>query len=104
MTEALTKLEVVSKLSRLSPSRKIAKLYELRHALDDETFRAVATLLAIDLSRGENPKRWTHVDDVEKIEETSEGVADEEVEDVEIVEVLQDDEYLGQRVVEKIWR
>ncbi|MFN3804232.1 MAG: hypothetical protein ACK4SY_04175 [Pyrobaculum sp.] len=101
MAEA--KLEVISKLSRLPPGRKIAKLYELRHALDDETFRAVATLLAIDLSRGENPKRWTHVDDVEKIEETSEGVVEEWVEDIE-VEVLQEDKYLGQRVVEKIWR
>lgn len=106
MSVAVSQLEVLlPKLTRLPPAKKMAVLYKLREVLDYEDFREVAALLALDLSRGENPKRWS-LPDLEEVvnEEQLEAVEDLTEEGVEDVEEVGDDEYLGQRVVEKVWR
>jgi hypothetical protein len=53
---------LIPKLTRLPPLKKAAALYKLRSVLDEESFRHLAALLAVDLSRGENPKRWAPLD------------------------------------------
>nr|WP_181953940.1 hypothetical protein [Pyrobaculum arsenaticum] len=89
----------------MSPEKKMALLYKLREELDYENFREVAALLAINLSRGENPKRWS-LPDLEEVvsEEQLEAVEDLIEGDIEDVEEVEGDEYLGQRVVERVWR
>jgi len=73
---------LIPRLRRLSPAKRAAALYKLRETLDEEDFKYVAALLAVDLSVGENPRRWV----------------------VETIEVVEDDEYVGKRVVERLWK
>ncbi|AFA38484.1 hypothetical protein Pogu_0457 [Pyrobaculum oguniense TE7] len=103
---AVSQLEVLlPKLTKMSPEKKMALLYKLREELDYENFREVAALFAINLSRGENPKRWS-LPDLEEVvsEEQLEAVEDLIEGDIEDVEEVEGDEYLGQRVVERVWR
>lgn len=101
---ALTQLETaLARLKRLSPRQKIEMLYELRHKLDEDSFRHVATLLAVNMSQGENPKRWAPIEDVERYDE--EEAAEDPLEaSIEDVEFLEDDEYVGKSVVERLWK
>lgn len=92
------------RLGKLSPAKKAAVLYSLKDTLDEESFRHLAALLAIDLSRGESPRRWTPVEGDDVVEELFDTVEEpaETYDDPE--EVVEDDEYIGKRVVERIWR
>ncbi|RFA94923.1 hypothetical protein [Pyrobaculum aerophilum] len=102
---ALTELEVLlPKLTKMPPAKKIAILYKLRGVLDEESFRQIATLLSIDLSRGENPQRWSLVDAVEEVEEYEELAVDEIETDFEFAEAVEEDEYVGKRFVERLWK
>lgn len=93
------------KLSKLSPLRKMHALFQLRASLDDESFRYAASLLAVDLSRVDNPKRWSPVEDLEQYaEDRYEEFSDGDKVLAENEEVIEDDEYVGQSVVRRIWR
>jgi hypothetical protein len=80
-------------------------LYKLRHVLDEESFRHLATLLAIDLSIGENPKRWTFIDTVEEVPPERWTSVEEQFEAYDdALEVVNDDEYVGKRMVDRLWK
>lgn len=103
---ALSELEtLLPRLTKLSPAKKILALYKLRSLVSEEDFRHLATLLNIDLSKSESPKRWVSVNTVdEKIEDEGDIVEDLIEVDVEILEILEDDEYVGKKIVERIWK
>ncbi len=103
---AVAELEaLIPKLTTLPPLKKVAVLYKLRSVLDEESFRHLAALLAVDLSRGENPKRWAPLDSVEEVPAEQWVPLEEHLEVVdEASEVLEDDEYLGKKMVERLWR
>lgn len=92
----------LTKISKLTPLRKSIELYKLRETLDEDSFRHIATLLSIDLCRGENSKRWAIVEE-EIVEETLEEIT-EYLDNAEALDVIEDNEYIGRRVVEKIWK
>lgn len=102
----VAELEVLlPKLTRMPPLRKMMVLYKLRDSLDDESFRYLAALLAIDLSRGDNPTRWARVDEVEEVPAEPTAPVEELLdEDINEEEVVEDAEYVGKRVVERLWR
>lgn len=102
----VSELEVlIPKLTRLTPLKKAAALYKLRSVLDEESFRHLAALLAVDLSRGENPKRWVPLDSVEEVSTEHWILAEEQLEVYDdALHVIEDDEYVGKRVVERVWR
>jgi hypothetical protein len=101
---ALVQLEeALLKLKKIPPRKRVEILYKLRHSLDEESFRHVAALLAIDMSQVENSKRWASVEDVEEIEERDIYEDSIEIEDIEF-EVVPDDEYVGKSLVEKLWK
>jgi hypothetical protein len=96
---------LIPKLTRLPPLKKTAALYKLRSVLDEESFRHIAALLAVDLSRGENPKRWAPLDSVEEVPAERWVSLEEHLEVGEdALEVLEDDEYVGRKMVERLWR
>jgi len=96
---------LIPKLARLPPLKKAAVLYRLRSVLDEESFRHLAALLAVDLSRGENPRRWAPLDSAEELPAERWIPVEEQLEvDKDALEVLEDDEYVGKRMVERIWR
>jgi dihydropteroate synthase len=103
---AVAELEVLlPRLTRMPPLKKMMVLYKLRGSLDDESFRHLAALLAIDLSRGENPRRWARVDEVEEVPAEPTAPVEELVEkDVDEEEIVEDPEYVGKRIVERLWR
>jgi len=95
---------LIPRLRRLSPAKRAAALYKLRETLDEEDFKYVAALLAVDLSVGENPRRWAAVDPVDVVEDVEELAEDHLEGRVETIEVVDDDEYVGKRVVERLWK
>jgi hypothetical protein len=103
---AVSELEaLIPKLTKLTPLKKVAALYKLRSVLDEESFRHLAALLAVDLSRGENPKRWVPVDSAEEVQTERWTPVEEQFEVYDdAVQVVEDDEYVGKRVVERVWR
>jgi len=95
---------LIPRLKRLSPAKRIAALYKLKETLDEEDFKHVAALLAVDLSVGENPRRWAAVDPIDVVEDVVELVEDHLDGRVETDEVVEDDEYVGKRIVERVWK
>ncbi|MEZ0319482.1 MAG: hypothetical protein ABWK05_05780 [Pyrobaculum sp.] len=101
---AVARLEaLLPRLSKLPPRKKAELLYKLRGELDEDSFRHFATLLAVDLSRAENPRRWAVAELEEEVEDSAEFV-EEFFEDLPEPEVLEEDQYVGQRVVERLWK
>ncbi len=92
----------ITQLAKLPRLRKSIELYRLRQILDEDSFRQVAALLSIDLSKEENPRRWIAVE--EEVAEEAFEEAVERLENLETLDVVEDDEYVGRRIVERIWR
>lgn len=94
---------LVSRLSRLSYRQRLSLLYRLRDELDEESFRALATLAAMDLSIGDSPRRWRPAEDPYELAEDPEPVTEEPYEPAEVLEAVEE-EYVGSQVVSRLWR
>lgn len=93
----------ISRLASLSPRQRLALLYRLRRELDEESFRRLAALVAIDLSIGENPRRWRLAEDAYEPVEEPEPLLEGTEEPAEAWEPVEE-EYVGRQVVERTWR
>jgi len=95
-------ISVFRGLSGLPTSEKARLLAKLRNEVDETTFRYLAGILSVNLSRADNPKRWADVGELAEVVDVDEPAEldEEEWNNEDVVE----EEYVGQRVVEKIWK